>query len=107
RWRWLRWNQRGRNFDFFFRRRWRREFEPCIRAVNQREHRDGGGGLFLRFLDAGDFAVNFLADGFVAREQFLSARAHGLQNVMGVDLFQWTGRRVGGLEPGNFNYQMR
>src|SRR3954468_8020515 len=75
--------------------------------MHEREHGDRRGGLFFGFLNAGEFAVDFGANGFFAREQFLSTGAHGLKNVMRVDLVQWPRWSVRGLRAGNFDDQMR
>ena len=83
-------------------------FEPGLGAIDQRQHRDGRGGLALGFLDARKFAVNFRAHRFVLRGQFLSAAgAHGVQNVVGVDGLQRTRGRVGGFGAGDFSDEPR
>ena len=51
------------------------EFEPGLGAMHEREHRDRGRDLFFGFLDAREFAVDFFPHRFVARVQFLAARA--------------------------------
>jgi hypothetical protein len=64
--------------------------------------------LALGLLDARKFAINLRPRRFIAQEQFLSAaRAHGLENVVGVHGIQRTRGRVGGFGAGGFRDEPR
>jgi len=78
--------------------------------LTQIQHRDGRGSLAFSLLDARKFAIKPRASprGSIAQEQILSAaRAHGLENVVGIHRIQRTQRAHRRFGAGGFGDEPR